>query len=65
MSGMPLQTGDPAVEGAGGTVEMIGRQRAHKRLLKTLEEEVFSVTFKEPQQIMFCFLSVRKPGCVN
>lgn len=23
MGGMPLQTGDPAVEGAGGTVEMI------------------------------------------
>lgn len=38
MSGMPLQTGDPSIKGAGGTVEMIGRQRADKRLLKTLEE---------------------------
>ncbi len=38
MGGVPLQTGDPAVEGAGGTVEMIRRQRANERLLKTLEE---------------------------
>lgn len=38
MGGMPLQTGDPAVKGAGGTVEMIRGQRANKRLLKTLKE---------------------------
>ena len=38
MSGMPLHTGDSAVEGAAGTVEMIRRQRADKRLLETLEE---------------------------
>lgn len=38
MCGMPLQTGDPAVEGAGCTVEMIGRQWANEWLLKTLEE---------------------------
>lgn len=38
MGGMPLQTGDPAVEGPGGTVELIGRQQANKRLLKTLGE---------------------------
>ena len=38
MSRVPLQAGDPAVEGAGGTVEMIGREWAHKRFLETLEE---------------------------
>lgn len=38
MGGMPLQRGDPAVKGAGGTVEMIRGQRANKRLLKTLNE---------------------------
>lgn len=37
-SGMPLQTGDPAVEGAGGSVEMVGGQGANERFLETLEE---------------------------
>lgn len=39
VSGMPLQAGDPAVEGAGGAVEVIRRQRANVRLLKTLQRE--------------------------
>lgn len=38
MCGMPLQTGDPAVEGAAGAVEMIGGQRVNERLLETLGE---------------------------
>lgn len=38
MGGVPLHTGDPAVKGAGSTVEMIRGQWANKRLLKTLNE---------------------------
>lgn len=37
--GMPLQAGDPAVERAGGAVEVVRRQRANKRLLQTLQRE--------------------------
>lgn len=37
--GVPLQAGDPAVERAGGAVEVVRRQRANKRLLQTLQGE--------------------------
>lgn len=40
--GMPLQAGDPAVERAGGAVEVVRRQRADKRLLQTLQREEWS-----------------------
>lgn len=42
MSGVPLQAGYSPVEGAGGTVEAIGRQRADKGLLQTLEETTWT-----------------------
>lgn len=45
VSGMPLQAGDPAVEGAGGAVEVIRRQRANVRLLKTLQREQSQITY--------------------
>lgn len=38
VSGVPLQTGDSAIEGAGGMVEMVGGQRASERLQETLKK---------------------------
>lgn len=56
MSGMPLQTGDSAVEGTGSTEEMIGRQRANKRFLETLEETTeLHVQLRDILAMNICF----------
>lgn len=60
MGGMPLQTGDPAVEGAGHTVEMIRGQRADKGLLETLNETIdfIEITLKNKSKLNVNFLTI-------
>lgn len=56
--GMPLQAGDPAVEGAGGAVEVVRRQRADKRLLQALQWE------KSGVELDVLLVDLHRYGCI-